>query len=98
MWNGQIYDFNGKAYKIKNRCGKVKEYNRYGELKFKGEYLNGEKWKGKEYDYKERLVFEGEYFNGKKWKGKITEYSSDDLEFEGELKNGEKMDLVKNII
>jgi len=41
-----------------------------GELRFEGEYLNGEKnGKGKEY-YDVELRFEGEYLNNKKWNGK----------------------------
>ena len=44
------------------------------EIKFEGQYLNGERWngKGKEYldDYGDKLIFDGEYLNGKKWNGK----------------------------
>jgi len=43
MWNGQIYDVNGKAYIIKNGYGNVKEYDIFSDLDFEGELKNGEK-------------------------------------------------------
>jgi len=50
--------------------------SRYNDnLKFEGEYLDGERnGKGKEYDVDGKLKFEGEYFNGKIWNGKVKEY------------------------
>ena len=43
MWNGQIYDVNGKAYIFKNGYGNVKEYDIFSDLDFEGELKNGEK-------------------------------------------------------
>ena len=56
---------------------KVKEFDYNGRLLFKGEYLNGRKWKGKikEY-YEDELIFEGEYLDGKIWNGKGKEFDS----------------------
>ena len=49
-WNGKGYDEKGNIiYELKNGSGKVKEYNKYGDLEFEGEYLNGIKWNGKGY-------------------------------------------------
>ena len=44
------------------------KYDRYGNLAFEGEYLEGKIWngKGKEYDKYMYMLFEGEYINGKK--------------------------------
>ena len=51
-----------------------------------GRYKLGERnGKGKEYNIKGELIYEGEYLNGK---GK--EYNHDELEFEGEYKDGKK--------
>ena len=42
-----------------------KEYYSNGQLKFKGEYLNGKRnGKGKEYNSANKIIFEGEYLNG----------------------------------
>ena len=66
-----------------------KKYDYDGELKFEGEYKNGEKdGKGKEYD-DDILRFEGEYLKGER-NGKGKEYDNGKLEFEGEYLNGEK--------
>ena len=47
-----------------------KKYD-YANLKYEGEYLNGERnGQGKEYYLYNILKFEGEYLNGKRWKGK----------------------------
>ena len=63
------------------RNGKRKEYNKYNELIFEGEYLNGIKnGKGKEY-VNGKLIFKGEYLNGKKWNGKGIEYNLSDGQF-----------------
>ena len=63
-------------------------------LKFEGEYLNGEKnRKVKEYDYRNngKLRFEGEYLYGKRH-GKGKEYyDSGKLKFEGEYLYGRKL-------
>ena len=46
---------------------KEKNINYNGEIKFEGEYLNGERnGKGIEYYENGKLKFEGEYLNGKK--------------------------------
>ena len=51
-----------------NINGKGKEYYRFGDLKFEGEYLNGKRnGKGKEYSGNDKLIFEGEYKNDLKW-------------------------------
>ena len=58
-----------------------------GELRFEGEYLNGERnGKGKEYDYDGKLIFEGEYINGERsGNGKGKEYYDDNLIFEDNI-------------
>ena len=46
---------------------KKKEYYSSGNVKFEGEYLNGNKnGKWKEYDVYGEVKFEGEYLNGSK--------------------------------
>ena len=43
----------------------VKEYFINGNLKFRGQYLNGKRnGIGKEYDYTKNLIYEGEYLDG----------------------------------
>ena len=66
--------------------GKVKEYDSlFGNLLFKGEYLNGKRnGKGKEYDIFGKVIFEGEYKDGKPWTGKG--YKKNEIIYE--LKNG----------
>ena len=49
--------------KEEGRNGKGKEYNEFGELIFKGDYINCYRVKGKEY-VKGRIEFEGEYIFG----------------------------------
>ena len=70
--NGKGYDKKGNiGFEIKNGKGSIKEYNKYDELIFEGEYLNGKRnGKGKEYSYDGKLIFEGEYLNGEQWNGK----------------------------
>ena len=61
-----------------------------GQLKFEGEYLNGERnGKGNEYYYDGKLIFEGEYLNGERKEGKEYNYDQE-LIFEGEYINGKK--------
>ena len=68
------------------RNGKGKEYDYNGELKFEGEYLNGNRWNGKGFNIKGNKIFE--IINGK---GKVKEYySNGNLEFEGEYLNGKR--------
>ena len=92
LWNGKIYDSNNNIIcDWKEGKGFIKEYNDYGELRFEGEYLNGERnGKGKEYNYNGKLQFDGEYLNGER-NGKGKEYYKDGkLKFEGEYKNGKR--------
>ena len=75
-WNGKGYEENENiSFEIKDGKGFVKEYGPIlFELKFEGEYVNGERnGKGKEY-YNDYLDFEGEYLNGKR-NGKGKEYN-----------------------
>ena len=71
-WNGNGYNMKGNLeFELKDGKGIIKEYNYNGQLKFEGEYINGERnGKGKEYNYDGKLIFEGEYKNVKKWKRK----------------------------
>ena len=50
-WNGKGYDENGNVIsELINGNGKGKEYDKYGQLLYEGEYLNGKRHgKGKEY-------------------------------------------------
>ena len=59
--------FEGK-YLNGERNGKGIYYDKFDQLMFEGDYLNGKTWngKGKEYYYNDELKFEGEYLNGKK--------------------------------
>ena len=84
-WDGKGYNKNQKLiYELKDGNGFIKEYDVFNELKFEGEYSNGEiNGKGKEYDIFSRLKFEGEYINGEK-NGKGKEYDNNELIFEGE--------------
>ena len=60
------------VYELKNEKGFIKEFYESGNLKFEGEYVNGERnGKGREYDfYDGKIIFKGEYLNGKRWNGK----------------------------
>ena len=95
-WNGIGYDEKGNIiYELKNGNGKVNEYDEYySEIKFKGEYLNGEKnGKGVEYD-DGYLLFEGEFNNGKRWNGRGKEFDGfNNLIYDGEYIEGEKIDF-----
>ena len=91
LWNGKIYDSNNNIIcDWKEGKGFIKEYNDYGELRFEGEYLNGERHgKGKEYeDFEGNIKFEGEYLYGCKRKGRS--YMNGVLEYEGEYLYGKK--------
>ena len=81
-----IWYLNGEKWN-----GKIFDYFKNGNLKFEGNYSNGERnGKGKEYS-KNQLIFDGEYLNGKRWKGKGIEYDNYDNQiFEGEYLNGKK--------
>ena len=86
--NGKQYNNDGICeFNLKNACGKIKEYDYKGRIKFESEYLNGERWKGKEYKNNGQLIFEGDFL---KKTGKIKEFDSLGLlQFEGEYLNGE---------
>ena len=92
---------NNIEYELKNGKGLLKEYDEHDNVKFEGEYLNGEKnGKGKEYDMQGKLRFEGNYINGEK-NGKGKEYYNGDLKFEGEYINGYKRkgrEYIKGIL
>ena len=67
--NIKNYEKISERYKIGERNGKGKEYDKLNDkLIFEGEYLNGKRWngKGKEYYNYRKLKFEGEYLNGKR--------------------------------
>ena len=86
---------------IKVGNGKAEEYNSDGNLKFEGEYLNGDKnGKGKEYDINGKLIYEGEYLNGKKKNENNNINHSHEkyyvqYSYEGNLKNGLLNGIVK---
>ena len=100
---GTQYDKNGNIlYKLNHIKGKGKEYDWNDEIKFEGEYLNGQRnGKGKEY-FEGKLFFEGEYVNGlRNGKGKEY-YENGKLAFEGEYLYGNKWagkgyDILNNI-
>ena len=94
--NGKEYkykykiEFEGQYLDEKRWNGKIKEYNRYGQLIFEGDYSNGEKnGKGKEYNIYDELIFEGEYYNGKRWNGKEKHIIYGFI-FEGDYLNGKR--------
>ena len=80
------YEKMSKRYKIGERNGKGKEYDKLNDkLIFEGEYLNGKRnGKGKEYN-NDLLIFEGEYLKGERWNGKGFNINN---EKEFEIKNG----------
>ena len=70
----------------RKKNGFGKEFNKFGNLLFEGEYKNGLKWNGKGYDGKNNIVYE--INNGK---GYVKEYNFlGGLKFEGEYVNGQK--------
>ena len=85
-----------KIYEIKNGNGKVKEFDKNGNLTFEGEYLNGRKMNGVEYDVytgkKKYIIIEG---NGCEEKAKDSwffgeRYSDGLKEVQEFYKNGNK--------
>ena len=68
------------------RNGKGKEYNIFGEIIFKGEYLNGKKWNCKMFNENNELIFELK--NGKGF-GQEFGYDSK-YKYSGEFFNGER--------
>ena len=99
---GGVFDYNFQTPKNKfkfinfstlmhrfDRKEKLKEYN-YGELVFKGEYVNEQRYgKGKEYFFKE-LIFEGEYIDGDRDGFGKEYYINKRIKFEGEYQFGKK--------
>ena len=69
----------------------MKEYNKYGDLIYEGEYFNGQRnGKGKTYGDDGELEFEGEFLNGKKWNGKgIDEFEK----YEYKICDGEEFKI-----
>jgi len=69
--------------------GKGKEYNKYGDMIYEGEFLFGKRnGKGKEYNKYGDMIYEGEFLRGKR-NGKGKEYYySNSIKFEGEYLNG----------
>ena len=76
-WNGKgkeqkmnidnILYFINALYKDGIIGGQVEEYDKYGRLQYKGEYLNNNRNRqGKEYDEYGKIKFEGRYLNNKK--------------------------------
>ena len=56
-----------KLWYLKGSRSKGKEYNEIGNVKYDGEFLNGEyNGFGREYNYKGNLIYEGGYLNGRK--------------------------------
>ena len=93
-WDGKEYDKNNKViYKLKEGKGYVKELDFNGQIKFKGEYINGERnGTGKEFYIDGKLEFEGEYLNRKRWNRK--EYDRENNIYEFKKGNG----YIKNIM
>ena len=92
-------------YELKNGKGYVKEYNKYNELKFEGEYLNGVRnGMGKEYGVYGNVIYEGNFLNGERHgQCKIHNDYKGYLEFEGEYidkvtAKGKKYDSYGNLI
>ena len=72
---------------INNTYGQLKEYNDYGKLIFKEQYLNLERNRyGEEYDWYGGLIFKGIYLNGKR-NGEGEEYDNNKLIFKGKYLN-----------
>ena len=71
-----------EIYRISERNGKGKEYNKLTEnMIFEGEYLNGKKWNGKGYNKEGEIDFEINKGNGK-----VKEfYVSNKLKYEGNI-------------
>ena len=93
------YKIKSGKYKIGEKNGEGKEYNKEFELIFEGEYLNKKKnGKGREYDEDGTLKFEGEYLNGER-NGKGKEYYiTGEIKFVGEFlngKNGKALDMIQ---
>ena len=93
-WNGIGYNVDKRMiYDIKNGKGIIRKYyvGVYRDLRFEGEYLNGEvNGKVKEYYYRGELCFEGEYLNGERNGYGKEYYSGGKILFEGEYFKNKK--------
>ena len=70
----------------RKKNGFGKDFNKYGNLLFEGEYKNGLKWDGIGYDWDNNIVYE---LNNEK--GYVKEYNHyNKLVFEGDYINGQK--------
>ena len=85
---GKQYNFNGQIIcEINNTYGQLKEYNDYGKLIFKEQYLNLERnGYGEEYNGYGGLIFKGIYLNRKR-NGEGEEYDNNKLIFKGKYLN-----------
>ena len=85
-WNGIGYNINSnKKYELKEGKGYFHEYYSNGNLKFEGNYLNGQRnGKGKEYYKNGRVKFYGEYIDGRRHGSGIKYHYNGDLMFKGE--------------
>ena len=82
-WKNNIF------FEIKDGKGYIKEFYYDNNIKYEGEYLNGERnGKGKEYYPKNKLEFEGEYLNNKRLNGKRYNKKGKVI---FEIKNGKKI-------
>ena len=70
--------------------GKGKEYNKYGDMIYEGEFLSGKRnGKGKEFKKNGLIRYEGEFLRGKRnGKGKEYYYYDYSIKFEGDYLNG----------
>ena len=101
MWSGTGYNiFRCKEFDIYKGKGIIFEYDYFGTLLFKGEYLNGMKnGKGRDYyndAFSHIIKFEGEYFDGKIWNGKGYNYKNGNEEFKIEDGEGIVKEYDKN--
>ena len=78
-----------------NKKWNGKGYDENGNIIY--ELINGN-CKVKEYDYDGYLIFKGEYLNGKRnWKGKVY-YKYDNLYYEDEFLNGQRIKNGINVL
>ena len=80
-----IIEYEGEALNFQPN-GKGKSYNKFGLLKFEGEFLDGLEWKGKGYDTKGNIIYEinNTNNNGKEY------YENGSLKYEGEYMKGKR--------
>ena len=104
-WNIKEYDKNGNIInELKNGKGYLKLYNKYNNLIFEGEFINGiQNGKGKEYYDNGILKYEGEYIHGlRNGKGKRY-HTNGKIHYEaeylfGKVWNIKEYDINNNII